>query len=297
MVQPADDLVQLAVGHFELAAEPDVGRVPYGADDGARRGPGAEAAGPGFPFAGVEAGPVPILGRLLERVLPGLGLTLAGGGQRAQLRKAAAIGGGRLAAVDLDDFAIVGEQAVGLGLDVGDLGVNRRAEALGLVQFPGVAEQALVAGGQLRAARCLGIPRFSSPRCGRRPPGPARRTRPARPSGRRRRRRTRPGIDMDIDHVAGQLVGPAAGVADQARRIELFDMGGEPLGVELAPAFVEHHPEDDRRMISPSGDHPVEFRSILLVRIGSFCCRRWACPARPAGPACRTSNTSGPARP
>ncbi len=53
---------------------------------------------------------------------------------------------------------------------------------------------------------------------------------------------------MDIADVADSLVGPAAGVVDEAGRIVLLGPSGDALGVVLTPALVERHPHHDRGM-------------------------------------------------
>src|SRR6266481_7919976 len=63
-----------ALGPLEFAAEPDVGRLPLGANDRAGGALGAETGRAFFPTAHVESRFVPIIRRPLSRVSPGDGL-------------------------------------------------------------------------------------------------------------------------------------------------------------------------------------------------------------------------------
>src|SRR5262249_4579716 len=59
-----------AGGNGDLAARPDVRRVPNGAHMSARRAACAQSAGAVFPVAIVEVGPEPIIGRMIGCVAP-----------------------------------------------------------------------------------------------------------------------------------------------------------------------------------------------------------------------------------
>src|SRR5207249_7525317 len=90
-------------------------------------------------------------------------------------------------------------------------------------------------------------------------------------------RRGGPGITVDVVNVASMAVGPAAGAVDQPRWVVFLNPGGDAVGVELTPAFVERHPHDDARMIPAPIDQGLEFlikfprglRGALDVRFGA----------------------------
>jgi hypothetical protein len=109
---------------FELAAQPDVVGEPGGANLGLRRSFFAESPGPALPGRVVEGAGVPRVSRGFGGVSPGLRRLLTGGDENFLLGKLTA---GRTECpnrVELDQCPIVGEQAVGLGFDVGQLGVD-----------------------------------------------------------------------------------------------------------------------------------------------------------------------------
>ena len=77
-------------------------------------------------------------------------------------------------------------------------------------------------------------------------------------------RHVRTGIAVDVADVADPLVGPAAGVVDQAGRVVRLRPGGDALGVVLAPALVERHPHHDRGM----GDQGVHDGLPFALELG-----------------------------
>src|SRR5436190_21123828 len=58
-------------------------------------------------------------------------------------------------------------------------------------------------------------------------------------------RRAWSGILMMIEDVAGREMIPAAGAIDKPGWIELLRQIQNPNRIELSPAFVERHPNDD----------------------------------------------------
>jgi len=62
VMNPEFQLVDGVCGDFDFAAQPDAGRVPYGANDTAWGSAGAEAAVAFLPMAVVEVGMVPVVG-------------------------------------------------------------------------------------------------------------------------------------------------------------------------------------------------------------------------------------------
>ena len=54
--------------------------------------------------------------------------------------------------------------------------------------------------------------------------------------------------------IADTAVSPAAGIVDQAGRIELLHPLRKARRVHLAPAFIEDDPHHDRGMVEMSGD-------------------------------------------
>jgi len=83
MVDEEEELGMRRPGQGELAADPDVGRAPIRADDGAGGALRAEAAGGLLPGRVVEIGTGPVRGRLLDRGSPVLA-RLPGGGHNSR---------------------------------------------------------------------------------------------------------------------------------------------------------------------------------------------------------------------
>ena len=86
---------------------------------------------------------------LSSGVAPGLRRRLAGGQDGFLFGKMAAGRRGGLQRVELDQRPIVGEQAVGFGFDIGQLGVDGGGQVLRIVQFPGGLPERFVAADEL----------------------------------------------------------------------------------------------------------------------------------------------------
>ena len=60
---------------------------------------------------------------------------------------------------------------------------------------------------------------------------------------------------MYIPHMSHRVIIPATGTGDQSAGVSLHDKVGQVDGVMLAPAFIEHNPEDDAGVV-PQLLHP-----------------------------------------
>ena len=135
-MDPEHEFLGQRRGQFDLTSQPDIGRIPLGADHGRGCALGAEAAGPAFPAGVVEARLHPVVTRLLGDKPPLWPGPLVGrgherlepGGRRR--REQPGMGLPQHLLVDLADSPVVGEQAVDLDLNVGRLGVDGRRQPL-----------------------------------------------------------------------------------------------------------------------------------------------------------------------
>ena len=81
-------------------------------------------------------------------------------------------------------------------------------------------------------------------------------------------RRGRPGIVVQVVHVAHAPVGPAAGVVHKPRRITFLRQIHDARRVELPPPFVERHPHDNARMVEAFADDGFPFGFKLRCGFG-----------------------------
>ena len=141
VVDQQQQLAELAIGQREVAAEPDVGRLPLGAAPPRRACPACRSR-PGLAFQAVSSNsglnqPSAGFSSVYRHVA---GSRRRGGTRRLVHRRrrelAARQCGERLRRIDLEHAAVVGQQPVALGFDVGDLRVDGRREALLVAQLP-----------------------------------------------------------------------------------------------------------------------------------------------------------------
>ena len=76
---------------------------------------------------------------------------------------------------------------------------------------------------------------------------------------RHRRGRARAGILVMVNDIASGKMIAAARAIDEPGRVELLDEIQDVNGVELPPAFVERHPDNDARMIVAALDERAQF--------------------------------------
>ena len=75
---------------------------------------------------------------------------------------------------------------------------------------------------------------------------------------------------MQVVDVADREIVPAAGAVDEPRGVVLLRPFGDVDRVELAPALVERHPDDDRREVHQRVDH----RLPLVRNLSADSCER-----------------------
>jgi hypothetical protein len=130
--------------------DPDVGRGPLGAHAAHAM---AEWGRRRLPAGVIEPRAVPAVRRLLDGKAPGDGFVFGGRHQVGRHRigrqgkEVPGIGGGDDRCDRLDDLAIIGDQAIELLLDIGDLGIDVGADSDFLLELVGGHHQLLVLAG------------------------------------------------------------------------------------------------------------------------------------------------------
>ena len=156
--------------------------------------------------------------------------------------------------VGFANLAVVSEEAVQFGFDVGDLGIDGRVEAVILDEIAELGGKGLEFACEIVAIGCADITPAGGPgMVGNAESDTAKlatRTRLGCAGG-----ITRVWVAVNIEHVTGANIISPARLVDQSRRIKRFDFRDIGGGVGLSLGFVKNVPHDDGGVIPMVGDH------------------------------------------